>query len=106
MAVFKSHYIGEVPNFTDVIIYYTGHGDFTRGEQNFQLFLRSTNHLNSDFSGYTMRQLAATMNAAARKARKLVILDCCYAAAAFKDWQMQGVDDIKKAISLQAADNF
>jgi Caspase domain len=99
----QNHYKEETPIFTDLIIYYTGHGDFTRGDQ---LILKSTNHWNSDFSGYTMRQLASTVNAAARKARKIVILDCCYAAAAFEAWQMQGVGDIKKAITLQASDNF
>jgi hypothetical protein len=102
----EKHYVEGVPNFTDLIIYYTGHGDFTRGEQHFQVILRSSNDQVLDYAGYTMRQLAATVNSAARKARKLVILDCCYAAAAFDDWQKQGVDDVKRAITQQAAVNF
>ena len=55
----EKHYVEGVPNFTDLIIYYTGHGDFTRGEQHFQLILRSSNDLIWDYAGYTMRQLAA-----------------------------------------------
>jgi hypothetical protein len=102
----EDHCTEGIPNFTDLIIYYTGHADFTKGEQNFQLILRSSNYKIVDSAGYTMRQLAATVNAAARKACKLVILDCCYAAGAFQDWQRQGVDDVKVAISRQAANNF
>ena len=102
----ESHSADGKPGFANLIIYYTGHGDFTRGDQYFQLILRSTHHLSSDFSGYTMRQLAGTINGSARKARKFVFLDCCYAAAAFRDWQMQGLNEIKSKISLQATDNF
>jgi hypothetical protein len=102
----ERHYVDGIPSFTDVIIYYTGHGDFTKGEQHFQVLLRSSNEKIEDFAGYTMRQLAATVNAAARKARKFVFLDCCYAAAAFSDWQRQGLQDPRRAIEFQAQEHF
>jgi hypothetical protein len=53
-----------------------------------------------------MRQLAATVSKFARVARKFVILDCCYAAGAFVDWQRQGVGDVDIAIGLQAQNHF
>jgi len=102
----KTHYVNDTPNFTDLIIYYTGHGDFTRTGQQFQVILRSTRQENLDYSGYTMRQIASTINAVARKARKLGVLDCCYAAAAFTDWQMQSVNDVQTSIERQAAEAF
>jgi hypothetical protein len=58
------------PPFSDVIVDYTGHGDFTEGEQQFHLMLRSTRDEQKDFTGYPMRQLAQTMSALARDARK------------------------------------
>lgn len=91
---------------TDVILYYTGHGDFTAGEQQFQLMLRSTREEQKDFTGYPMRQLAQTMSTLARDARKYVILDCCYAAAAFQDWQMQSGDAVNTAIKKAAEKQF
>ena len=102
----RGHYQDGVPTLDNVIIYYCGHGDFTKGEQHFQLMLRSTNEEQGDFSTYQMRQLAATVNAAARPARKIALLDCCYAAAAFQDWQFQSDGDVKQSVRLQARADF
>ncbi|MBM3482885.1 MAG: hypothetical protein FJX66_06250 [Alphaproteobacteria bacterium] len=96
----------EASPITDVILYYTGHGDFTAGEQQFQLMLRSTREEQKDFTGYPMRQLAQTMSTLARDVRKYVILDCCYAAAAFQDWQMQSSNAVNTAIKKSAERQF
>ena len=96
----------EASPITDVILYYTGHGDFTAGEQQFQLMLRSTRDEQKDFTGYPMRQLAQTMSTLARDVRKYVILDCCYAAAAFQDWQMQSSNAVNTAIKKSAERQF
>lgn len=102
----KSNQSEGKPNFTDILFYYTGHGDFTSGDQYFQLILRSTHEDQRDYSGYQMRQLVRTMNEVARQSRKYIILDCCYAAAAFADWQMQGIDDVKVGIQREAEKVF
>ena len=93
------------PGYTHLIIYYTGHGDFT-SDQNFQLILRSTSGDQKDWTGYQMRMLAQAISQKARNATKLVILDCCYAAASFKDWQFQSEGDLNTKIEKEAENHF
>lgn len=93
------------PNYTHLIIYYTGHGDFT-SDQNFQLILRSTDGEQKDWTGYQMRMLSEAISKKAGNATKLVILDCCYAAASFKDWQLQNDGDLAVKIEKEAENHF
>lgn len=88
-----------------ILIYYIGHGDFVKEGQKFQMLMRSTDDRIREHSGYLMNMLATTVTEAARKQNKIIILDCCYAASAFADWQMQS-DDIADKINQEAKLKF
>lgn len=71
---------------TDVLVYYTGHGAFTDDDRKYCLALRDTNADKSGASAYRMSSLASTLRKSARHARKYLIIDACYAAAALHDF--------------------
>jgi trehalose synthase len=66
----------------NVLIYYTGHGAFVEGEHRYCLTLRSSRLGALGTSGYRAASLARTLNRTVPRARKFLILDSCYAAAA------------------------
>lgn len=69
----------------NVILYYVGHGLFSEDGQKYCIALRSTRLANVGASGYIFSSLARTLNKQAYDARRFVILDACYAAAASGD---------------------
>jgi hypothetical protein len=71
---------------TDVIIYYTGHGGFTEGDDKYFLAIRATRKNFTGSSGYRMSSLARTLNTYASNVRRFVILDCCFAARALEEF--------------------
>ena len=66
---------------TDVVIYYTGHGSFTE-ERRYFLAIRSTRKGFAEETGLRLRSLARTVQRSAPNLRHILILDCCFAAAA------------------------
>ncbi len=77
---------------TDVIIYYVGHGGFTKGRGEYFLTLRNTREQNLTTSGYLVHALSNTLKGSARHLRKYLILDCCFAAEAFTSFQSAPLD--------------
>lgn len=86
------------PTFSDLILYYVGHGDVTTQDQRFQVILRSTNLDQKDYTGYQIRLMAETLKKHAYKVRKYIILDCCYARAALPDFLLQAGDAIEDIV--------
>jgi hypothetical protein len=92
---------GEIENFLDetaarfgeeikdLVVYYTGHGAFTEGDQKYCLAVRSTRGGAFGASGYRVSSLARTLNKKAGDARKFVVIDACYAGAALMDFVPQ-----------------
>ena len=76
---------------TDVILYFVGHGGFIGPDADFYLAIRLTRIGNPRSSGLQVTALADTLKDSARLLRRIVILDCCFAAAAFSAFQ--GVKD-------------
>jgi formylglycine-generating enzyme required for sulfatase activity len=70
----------------DVFIYYTGHGGFINGRDYF-LAVRSTIEGLEGTSSIRVCDLASALRNSARDLRRFLILDCCFAAAAFKEFQ-------------------
>jgi hypothetical protein len=70
----------------DLLLYYTGHGGFTSTRDYF-LVVRATTHGIEDGTSLRMADLASTIKNNARGLRRFVILDCCFSAAAFKEFQ-------------------
>lgn len=72
----------------DLLFYYIGHGVFASdSEQAYHLAIRSTRDENIGASAFGMASLAHTLKTKARYLRRIVILDCCFAAEAFKYMQ-------------------
>jgi tetratricopeptide (TPR) repeat protein len=71
----------------DVLLYFVGHGGFVGRDADFYLALRRTRMDNPRASGLQMLSLADTLTEKARHLRRIIILDCCFAAAAFSAFQ-------------------
>ena len=72
---------------SDLLLYFIGHGDFVGHNHDFYLAIRRTRIDNPHFSGLLMRGLAYTLIERARYLRRMLILDCCFASAAFSAFQ-------------------
>src|SRR5436309_958013 len=70
----------------DLFIYYTGHGGFINGRDYF-LAVRATIEGLEGTSSIRVSDLASALRNSARDVRRFLILDCCFAAAAFKEFQ-------------------
>jgi len=70
----------------DLFLYYTGHGGFISGRDYF-LAVRSTIEGLEGSSSIRVSDLASALRNAARDLRRFLILDCCFAAAAFREFQ-------------------
>jgi Caspase domain. len=72
----------------DLLFYYIGHGVFASGrEQAYHLALRSTRDDNIGISSLPLASLAETLKGKAKDVRRIVILDCCFAAESFRYMQ-------------------
>lgn len=72
---------------TDLIVYYAGHGFFSGQDQAYSLAVRFTDQQNEGVTSLRVSDLASVIKACARFLRKFLILDCCFSAAAYKEFQ-------------------
>jgi hypothetical protein len=70
----------------DLLLYYLGHGGFTT-DNKYRLAVGRTRAGSEDTSSIRMGDLARTIKNKAGQIRKYLILDCCFAAEAFKYFQ-------------------
>jgi Caspase domain len=77
----------------DLILYYVGHGGFTKSDQAYFLALNSTEAENEGVSGLRMVDLAGTLKRRAKDLRRYLILDCCFAEQAYQYYQSSGEAD-------------
>jgi len=71
----------------NLLLYYVGHGLFSRGDQAYCLAVRATKEASEGGSSIRMTDLATVVKDSAAFARRILILDCCFAATAFKEFQ-------------------
>ncbi len=71
----------------DLLVYFVGHGGFVGPEADYFLAIRHTRESNPRVSSIGIASLADTLKEKARRLRRLLILDCCFAAAAFTSFQ-------------------
>jgi len=71
----------------DVLVYFIGHGDFAGSDQQFILAIRRIREENPYSSGLQPKALARTLKEKARNLRQIMIVDCCFAAAAYTGFQ-------------------
>lgn len=72
---------------SDLIIYYVGHGGFSRDGQNYFLAVKATNQTAEVASSIRISDLAGVILDNARFMRRYIILDCCFAAEAYRAFQ-------------------
>lgn len=73
----------------DILVYFVGHGGFVGRDADFYLAIRRTRMDNPRASGVPINSLADTLMEKARHLRRINILDCCFAAAAFSAFQSE-----------------
>src|SRR6266702_916654 len=71
----------------DLVVYFVGHGGFAGGDAEYYLAIRRTRAAHPTASGIRIVSLAHTLKEQARYLRRIVILDCCFAGAAFRAFQ-------------------
>lgn len=64
----------------NLLLYYVGHGDFTRVDRKFFLAIRGTNRANLGPSAIRGIDLAGVLKEHAALLRRFLILDCCFLA--------------------------
>jgi hypothetical protein len=67
---------------TDLVVYYTGHGGFSRNDQSYFLAVHKTREGSEGATSIRYVDLASCIKRHADSLRKYLILDCCFAAAA------------------------
>ena len=70
-----------------LIIYYVGHGLFTRGDQAYCLAVRYTNEMDEGATSIRASDLAGVIKRHAAFVRRYLIFDCCFAASVYKEFQ-------------------
>jgi len=84
-----------VDNPLDLILYYVGHGGFTGyGKESYYLAIAGTKDGIEGSTSIRMSDLSSSLNIHAAHARKYLILDCCFAASAFSEFQGSGLADL------------
>ena len=72
----------------DLIAYYVGHGLFSGGpDQTYYLATRATDERSTGLTSIRVSDLALIIKANARFLRKVLILDCCFSSAAYREFQ-------------------
>jgi TonB family protein len=71
----------------DLILYYVGHGLFSGVDHTYCLAIRVTDERNEGLTSIRASDLASIIRGSARFVRKFLILDCCFSAAAYKEFQ-------------------
>ena len=76
----------EAPSPEALILYYVGHGGIAKGGEHVYLTINSSATLDPYFSSIPRESLAELL-ASARRYRKYLVIDCCFAAAVVKGMQ-------------------
>ena len=86
----------------DVVVYFVGHGGFAGSDLDYYLAIRRTRMENPIASSLGIKTLAYTLKDKARYLRRIIILDCCFAASASVFFQSEPA----QAAMIQTIDAF
>lgn len=89
------------PDMTDVLIYYCGHGSFTR-DRTYFLTLAGTRLGREASTGLKLKDLRHDLETRLADRRLYVVLDCCFAGEAAKEFMGAGVDRAVEAAIHEA----
>lgn len=96
----KERFLAAGETVSDVLVYYTGHGILPDNEFTLAFHTTEANRLRA--SSYRIVDLATTLKEHARYTRRLLILDCCFAAAAYAAFQAPATD----VVAVQTREAF
>jgi WD40 repeat protein len=71
----------------DLVVYYVGHGLFWGPDHTYSFAIRATDEESEGLTSIRASDLAFAIKSHARFLRKLLILDCCFSAAAHREFQ-------------------
>jgi endonuclease G len=98
------------PAPTDLIVHYVGHGGFRDESRDYYLAIRATRAENAFYSSIMVDSLWRTLRSGARRLRRFLIIDACFAAAAaralmapLEEAVKVKVRDLQEAEGAQAA---
>src|SRR5579864_152213 len=74
-------------NIEYLLLYYVGHGLFSRGGDEYCLAVRATSEENEGASSIRASDLAETVRGRANAKRHILIFDCCFASRLFREFQ-------------------
>jgi hypothetical protein len=72
---------------SDLIVFYVGHGLFSGPEQAYHFAVRGTEERREGLTSIRASELAMTIKDRARFLRKFLVLDCCFSAAIYREFQ-------------------
>jgi len=108
IAAFLVHHYGgpkrQAQGISDLIVYYVGHGGFTGPAHDYYLATRYTRQGGEASGSLRMEDLARTLRRDAPTARRYLILDACFAGAAYKYFQGSGTDAILRMTVSKTAE--
>jgi hypothetical protein len=85
-----------------LLIYYVGHGLFTRGaDQAYCLAVRNTNRNNEGPTSLRAADLATVVKENARHLKRYLVLDCCFAASIQKEFQSGALSAVRVQINRE-----
>jgi len=88
-------------DLTDLILYYVGHGGFL-ADREYYLALKTTRQTIDHLTGLRISSLSAIINRRFADRRLFILLDCCFAGVAVKEWQsVSGLGKIIEHRTLQ-----
>lgn len=86
----------------DIILYYVGHGGFVGRSREYFLAISSTREGFEGSSSIRIGDLSSTLMNCARQTRKYLILDSCFAASVFSEFQGSRLVDIVNTKVLES----
>jgi putative nucleotidyltransferase with HDIG domain len=85
----------------DIILYYVGHGGFTGVNQEYFLAIASTKEHLEGPTSIRGGELSSVLRNHARRARKYLILDCCFAASLHSQFQSPTLSSLIASQTLE-----
>ena len=85
----------------DLLFYYVGHGGFT-SNKDYYLAIQTTKKGSEGYTSIRISDLASAIKSRASGLRRYLILDCCFAASVYKEFQSAPLE----AARVQVLDNL
>jgi uncharacterized caspase-like protein len=84
-----------------LLVYYVGHGLFNCSDQKYCLAVRSTNEINEGATSIRASDLASVIREHAAFVRRYLILDCCFSASVYQEFQSSPLNAVRTQIKYE-----